>query len=72
MVASLERLARAIERRGGQRRARPYLASQLRRLDRRSSYRPVLEVRAAPEHLVRPQATDPEVLTRVVELVHSL
>ena len=35
VVASLERLAGAIDRRGGQRRARPYLASQLRRLTRR-------------------------------------
>lgn len=32
--ASLERLEEAIARRGGQRRARPYLAGQLRRLDR--------------------------------------
>jgi hypothetical protein len=32
IVASLERLERAIAERGGQRRARPYLAGQLRRL----------------------------------------
>ena len=32
VVASLERLARAIAERGGQRRARPYLDAQLRRL----------------------------------------
>lgn len=32
VVAALRRLAAAIEERGGQRRARPYLASQLRRL----------------------------------------
>jgi len=31
---TLRQLDRAIERRGGQRRARPYLASQLRRLDK--------------------------------------
>lgn len=49
IVASLERLAQAIERRGGQRRARPYLASQLRRLHRRSSYLPTLEVRGHPD-----------------------
>ena len=35
IVAALERLDAAIERRGGQRRARPYLASQLRRLRNR-------------------------------------
>lgn len=51
IVASLERLAQAIERRGGQRRARPYLASQLRRLHRRSSWLPRVEVRGAPDHL---------------------
>lgn len=34
IVASLERLEGAIAARGGQRRARPYLASQLRRLRR--------------------------------------
>jgi 5-methylcytosine-specific restriction endonuclease McrA len=36
IVAALRSLADAIEERGGQRRARPYLRSQLRRLDRRS------------------------------------
>lgn len=36
IVASLGRLEEAISERGGQRRARPYLASQLRRLRRRS------------------------------------
>lgn len=35
IVAALERLEAAIERRGGQRRARPYVASQLRRLRNR-------------------------------------
>ncbi len=35
IVAALERLDAAIERRGGQRRARPYVASQLRRLRNR-------------------------------------
>jgi hypothetical protein len=35
LVAALTGLADAIERRGGQRRARPYLQAQLRRLDRR-------------------------------------
>ena len=35
LVAALTGLAGAIERRGGQRRARPYLAAQLRRLERR-------------------------------------
>lgn len=35
LVASLVSLGEAIERRGGQRRARPYLAAQLRRLERR-------------------------------------
>ncbi len=35
IVAALERLEGAIERRGGQRRARPYVASQLRRLRNR-------------------------------------
>ena len=35
IVASLERLEVDIARRGGQRRARPYLAAQLRRLHRR-------------------------------------
>lgn len=34
IVDALRRLDAAIEQRGGQRRARPYLASQLRRLDR--------------------------------------
>ena len=33
VVASLERLARAIAERGGQRRARPYLERELRRLE---------------------------------------
>ena len=37
IVASLERLDAAIGARGGQRRARPYLAAQLRRLTRRRS-----------------------------------
>ena len=32
VIAALERLQSAIEERGGQRRARPYIASQLRRL----------------------------------------
>lgn len=36
VVASLHRLDAAIAARGGQRRARPYIASQLRRLARRS------------------------------------
>lgn len=36
IVAALERLEAAIERRGGQRRARPYVRSQLRRLRRRA------------------------------------
>lgn len=36
IMASLERLATAIERRGGQRRARPYLRGQVARLSRRS------------------------------------
>ena len=35
IVAALERLEAAIERRGGQRRSRPYVASQLRRLRKR-------------------------------------
>ncbi|HRW36652.1 MAG: HNH endonuclease [Acidimicrobiales bacterium] len=35
IVAALERLEGAIARRGGQRRARPYVASQLRRLRNR-------------------------------------
>lgn len=35
LVASLLSLSEAIDRRGGQRRARPYLAAQLRRLERR-------------------------------------
>ena len=35
VIAALERLERAIGRRGGQRRARPYVASQLRRLRNR-------------------------------------
>ena len=35
LVAALTGLADAIERRGGQRRARPYLQAQLRRLERR-------------------------------------
>ena len=35
VLASLERLEAAIAERGGQRRARPYVASQLRRLRRR-------------------------------------
>ena len=35
LVASLERLRAAIAERGGQRRARPYVESQLRRLRRR-------------------------------------
>jgi hypothetical protein len=35
IVAALERLEAAIERRGGQRRARPYVAAQLRRLRNR-------------------------------------
>ena len=52
IVASLERLAQAIERRGGQRRARPYVASQLRRLHRRSPFIPQLEVRGAPDRPV--------------------
>ena len=34
VIASLERLQRAIAERGGQRRARPYIDSQLRRLRR--------------------------------------
>ena len=37
IVASLRRLDRAIAERGGQRRARPYLAAQLRRLDREAA-----------------------------------
>jgi hypothetical protein len=36
IVAALERLEQAIERRGGQRRARPYVGSQLRRLRNRT------------------------------------
>jgi 5-methylcytosine-specific restriction endonuclease McrA len=36
VVGSLRGLEAAIAERGGQRRARPYVASQLRRLDRRS------------------------------------
>ena len=36
IVASLERLQQDIERRGGQRRARPYIQSQLRRLRNRT------------------------------------
>lgn len=32
IIAALERLQEAIHERGGQRRARPYIASQLRRL----------------------------------------
>ena len=32
IIAALERLQEAIRERGGQRRARPYIASQLRRL----------------------------------------
>lgn len=36
VVASLERLQADIDRRGGQRRARPYVLSQLRRLRKRS------------------------------------
>lgn len=40
IVAALERLEAAIERRGGQRRARPYVASQLRRLHKRPASRP--------------------------------
>lgn len=35
LIAALERLDAAISRRGGQRRARPYVASQLRRLRKR-------------------------------------
>jgi hypothetical protein len=35
IVAALERLEAAIDRRGGQRRSRPYVASQLRRLRKR-------------------------------------
>lgn len=35
ILSSLERLEAAIAERGGQRRARPYLASQLRRLRKR-------------------------------------
>ena len=35
LVTALTALADAIERRGGQRRARPYLSAQLRRLQRR-------------------------------------
>lgn len=35
LTAALTALARAIDERGGQRRARPYLAAQLRRLERR-------------------------------------
>jgi hypothetical protein len=34
IVAALERLQAAVMQRGGQRRARPYIASQLRRLRR--------------------------------------
>jgi 5-methylcytosine-specific restriction endonuclease McrA len=37
VIAALERLEAAIARRGGQRRARPYVASQLRRLRRHAS-----------------------------------
>lgn len=37
LVHALESLERAIAERGGQRRARPYLASQLRRLRRRAA-----------------------------------
>jgi 5-methylcytosine-specific restriction endonuclease McrA len=37
VIAALERLEAAIARRGGQRRARPYVASQLRRLRRHTS-----------------------------------
>jgi hypothetical protein len=37
---SLERLAEAIDREGGQRRARPYLDGQLRRLRRRAAVPP--------------------------------
>ena len=39
VIAALERLERAIGRRGGQRRARPYVASQLRRLRNRPTDR---------------------------------
>lgn len=35
LSAALTTLAEAIDRRGGQRRARPYLAAQLRRMERR-------------------------------------
>ena len=40
IVAALERLEAAIDRRGGQRRCRPYVASQLRRLRKRPTARP--------------------------------
>jgi hypothetical protein len=40
IVAALERLDGAIDRRGGQRRARPYVASQLRRLRKRPATQP--------------------------------
>ncbi len=40
IVAALERLEAAVERRGGQRRSRPYVASQLRRLRKRPTWRP--------------------------------
>lgn len=40
IIAALERLEGAIERRGGQRRSRPYVASQLRRLRKRPTDRP--------------------------------
>lgn len=40
IIAALERLDAAIARRGGQRRSRPYVASQLRRLRKRPTTRP--------------------------------
>jgi hypothetical protein len=40
LARSLEELAEAITRRGGQRRARPYLDGQLRRLRRQRRHRP--------------------------------
>lgn len=42
VLAALERLEGAIARRGGQRRARPYVASQLRRLRNRPTGQPPL------------------------------